>query len=207
MANINLTDSSNIEVVQNGGDISLDFTAGGQVATNTTNIGTLANLTTNDKTDLVSAINDVNKASNFIVASYSSNQTLTNNNATLVNIDTNVNSNGSLLTLDTNNHNIKVGAGVNHVEVSAQVYVGTVGTAGAKNAYIYITRSGISTQVARALLYLTNNYNTISITPTIISVQQNDLISLQFLSMGGTTTQINGDSTGVTNRIVVKVID
>lgn len=59
MANINLTDSSNIKVVQNGSDISLDFTAGGQVATNTTNIGTLANLTTTDKTDLVSAINEV----------------------------------------------------------------------------------------------------------------------------------------------------
>jgi hypothetical protein len=60
MANINLNDSSNIKVVQSGSDIRLDFTSGGQVATNTSAIGTLANLNTTDKSNLVNAINEVN---------------------------------------------------------------------------------------------------------------------------------------------------
>lgn len=60
MANINLRDSSNIKVVQSGSDIRLDFTSGGQVATNTSAIGTLANLNTTNKSNLVNAINEVN---------------------------------------------------------------------------------------------------------------------------------------------------
>lgn len=54
MANINLTDSSNIEVVQSGGDISLDFTTTGD-------IGDLSTLTTTDNSSLVGAINEVNQ--------------------------------------------------------------------------------------------------------------------------------------------------
>lgn len=53
MANINLTDSSNIKVVQNGSNISLDFTTNGD-------IGNLSNLTTSDKSSLVNAINEIN---------------------------------------------------------------------------------------------------------------------------------------------------
>lgn len=53
MANINLTDSSNIKVVQSGGDISLDFKTSGE-------IGDLSLLTTSNKSSLVSAINEVN---------------------------------------------------------------------------------------------------------------------------------------------------
>lgn len=52
MANINLTDSSNIEVVQNGGNISLDLTTTGV-------IGDLSNLNTTDKDSLVDAINEI----------------------------------------------------------------------------------------------------------------------------------------------------
>ena len=52
MANINLTDSSNIKVVQSGGDISLDFTTTGD-------IGDLTSLDTSDTSSLVSAINEV----------------------------------------------------------------------------------------------------------------------------------------------------
>lgn len=57
MANINLTDSSNIQVNQSGDNIELDFTSGGQVAQNTTNIGDLNNLNTANTDDLVSAVN------------------------------------------------------------------------------------------------------------------------------------------------------
>lgn len=60
MANINLTDSSNIEVVQNGGDISLDFTTTGD-------IGDLSTLTTTDNSSLVGAINEVNGLLNGLV--------------------------------------------------------------------------------------------------------------------------------------------
>lgn len=60
MANLDLRNSSNIKVVQNDNIISLDFVSGGQVDENTTAIGNLANLNTTNKTDLVSAINEVN---------------------------------------------------------------------------------------------------------------------------------------------------
>lgn len=53
MANLNLVNSSNIQVVQNDADISLDLTTTGS-------IGDLTQLTTTDKDSLVDAINEVN---------------------------------------------------------------------------------------------------------------------------------------------------
>ncbi len=58
MANINLTDSSNIEVVQNGSTISLDLTTTGV-------IGDLTSLTTSDTSSLVSAINELHNSMYF----------------------------------------------------------------------------------------------------------------------------------------------
>lgn len=59
---VNLIDSTNIEVIQSGNDISLDFASGGQVEENTTHIGNLSNLNTTDKSSLVGAINEINKS-------------------------------------------------------------------------------------------------------------------------------------------------
>ena len=52
MANLSLQDSSNIKVVQNGLNVSLDFTTTGD-------IGDLTSLDTSDTSSLVSAINEV----------------------------------------------------------------------------------------------------------------------------------------------------
>lgn len=66
MANLNLQDSTNIKVVQNGSDISLDFKTGGQVDTNTTDIGDLTQLTTTDNSSLVNAINEIDADTQFV---------------------------------------------------------------------------------------------------------------------------------------------
>lgn len=80
MANINLTDSSNIEVVQSGGDISLDFTTTGD-------IGDLSTLTTTDNSSLVGAINEVDGLLNGLVY----NETVTLASGLSVNANTNTN--------------------------------------------------------------------------------------------------------------------
>jgi hypothetical protein len=59
---VNLVNSNNIEVNQNGDNISLDFASGGQVEENTSNIGDLSNLNTTEKSNLVSAINEVQES-------------------------------------------------------------------------------------------------------------------------------------------------
>lgn len=209
MANLNLQDSSNIKVVQNGSDISLDFTSGGLVTQNTTNIGTLANLTTTDKTDLVSAINEVNKASNFMVVSNSAVQTLSTANSQFTyNLDTLCSSNGSLLSFSSANHQITIGAGVNHIEVSAKLLIATAGTAGLKNIYVYkYNANDGETLLNRGQYYTSQSYTTMTTGTTIVPVSPGDVIYMKAMSANGTTTGLSGDSTGTLNNLVVRVID
>lgn len=136
----------------------------------------------------------------FIVATMTSNQTLSAANTTYtVNLNSQKAKSGSKLSFSTSSHAITIGAGVTAVEVDAQIYISTNGTNGAKNVYIYKD----STNMARGVRNLTASYNTINV-HAIIPVEEGDTITMRALSGNGTTTVIAGDS--VATLLTVKVL-
>lgn len=176
-------------------------TADGKANTNATNIGDLTDLDTSVKTDLVSAINDSYKGRNYIVAGMSSDQTIsTANSLTKLNLNSVTSSNGSLLTLDTTNHEIIVGAGVNHIEVSAQYYIFAYTTNGLRNIFVYKNEEDIS----RDVMNITNAYQTISTSTVGLSVSEGDKISLRAITGAGSVS-ISHDA--FATRLYVRVID
>lgn len=154
----------------------------------------------NDMSDALAYILD-KITPNYLQASMTSDQTLStvNTNITL-NLNSVTRSAGNKLSLNTTNHRVIIGAGVNYVRVSGQMYVYTVGTNGGKNIYIYKNDSIID----RGLANMTNNYNTVMVPPTIIPVAQNDYITLRAQSQNGTTTVISRES--YTTFLLVEVI-
>ena len=183
MAIIKLTDSSNIEVVQNGEWISLDFASGGQVETNTTNIGTLANLTTTDKTDLVNAINEVN-TKNLITVGLSANQSMTGTGTVQVAVDTVYSQLGNAFTFDPTTHKITIGDGVSYVKVSGTGIFSAFTTNGLRR--LFIRKNGVN--VARQFFYYTQNYNAgLTIPPRLIAVQSGDYIDFSSQNAGNST--------------------
>lgn len=183
MANLNLQDSSNIKVVQSGSDISLDFASGGQVETNTTAIGTLSNLNTTDKTDLVSAINEVN-TKNIITVGLSSPQSITGTTNTVINFDTIYNQVGNDLTFDSSTHSITIGDGISYIKLSASIIFSSFATNGLRRLNARIN----STNVARAMQYYTQNYEgCLVIPPRLLPVQSGDVITFSSNNAGNST--------------------
>lgn len=179
---------------------NMQISIANSISANTDNIGDLTNLTTTDKTDLVSAINNVNNSSNYIVAGMTSDQSLSNNVVTTLNLSTTINSKGTLLTLDTSSHGVVVGAGVHNIEVSGQYYQNALNGSGARNIYIYKN----DTQISRALIVMAAAYQTVGVQPMIIPVQESDVIYLKANSQGGTATV---SYSNVATFLSVKVID
>ena len=142
---------------------------------------------------------EIDKSKNYIVATISTAKTLSTANTDFsLNLDTIVSSNGNLLTLD--DGAVVIGQGISAVEVSGGLYIGTVGTAGAKRGII--KKNGVNE--TRTIKILSDNYQTMEISPITIPVQQGDIISLVANSNNGTTTTIGADST--ITKLVVKVI-
>lgn len=137
---------------------------------------------------------------NFMQVAMTSDQTLTNQSTTVLNFNSTTRSAGNKLTLNTTNHRIIIGAGVKYVRVSGQIYIYTVGSNGAKNAYIYQNEAIKSRGVAN----LTSSYNTIVVPPIILDVVQNDYFTLRAQSQAGTTTAISRES--YTTFLLVEVI-
>lgn len=128
---------------------------------------------------------------NFLQASMTSDQTLSTAGTNIeLNLNSVTRSAGNKLTLNTTSHRVIVGAGVNYVRVSGQIYVATVGSNGTKNAYIYQNDAIRS----RGLANLTTNYNTIVVPPCILPVVENDYFILRAQSQNGTTTVISRES-------------
>lgn len=154
----------------------------------------------NDMSDALAYILD-KITPNFLQASMTSDQTLStaNTNITL-NLNSVTRSAGNKLSLNTTNHRVIVGAGVNYVRVSGQIYVATVGSNGTKNAYIYQNDAIRS----RGLANLTTNYNTIVVPPCILPVAENDYFTLRAQSQNGTTTVVSRES--YTTFLLVEVI-
>lgn len=142
-------------------------------------------------TKILSTIN-----TNYIRAKMSANQTLGSGNTVTLNLNTVIDSNGSKLTLNTSTHEVVIGADVNFVEVTGQIYVMTNGSSGAKNVYIYKN----STEIGTALINMTNNYNVINTIPFIIPVQQGDKITLR--AKGASNTVISSGETQLSVRVL-----
>lgn len=188
---VNLVNSSNIEVTQAGDDISLDFSTTGA-------IGDLTTLTTTDKSSLVGAINEVNEK-NVIVCGLTTNQSMTGTSEVKVDVDVERIKTGTKLTFDSSNNRVKIGAGVNHVMVSAQVICSNFATNGLRRLVARKNGSGF----ARSMVYYSQAYETINVTPRLINVTQNDYIDFSMWSAGNTTISSNDLDT----YFVVEVID
>lgn len=138
---------------------------------------------------------------NFIYANMTSDQTLTSaNTITLLNLNNVSYSAGTKLTLNTTTHRVVIGADVNYVRVSGGIYITTMGTAGAKNVYLYKNDSIIS----RTLMNMTNSYNCLTAASVVVPVTQGDYITLRALSQQGTTTVVSKES--YTTKLVVEVV-
>ena len=140
----------------------------------------------------------------MVAANTSAEQTLSTQGSVITcNLSSAVISNGSYLTFNSTNKGIVIGSGVSHVEISGQIYITSKGTNGLKNVYIYQNNNS----VARSLIYINYDYQTISIPPHIIAVSSGDVITLRASSNNGTTTKLAYSTTGDTTRLVVRVID
>lgn len=138
---------------------------------------------------------------NFLQASMTSDQTLSTANTDItLNLNSVTRSAGSKLTLNTTTHRIIIGAGVNYVRVSGQMYIATLGTASGKNVYLYQNES----IRCRGIANLTTSYNTIVLPPCILPVAENDYFTLRALSQSGTTTVVSRES--YTTFLLVEVI-
>lgn len=169
--------------------------------TNADNIGDLTDLDTRVKTDIVSAINDSYRGRNYIVAGMTNDQTIGSANVlTKLNLNTITSSNGDLLTLDSNNHDIIIGAGVQHIEVSAQYYIFGYNQNGLRNIFVYKNEEDIS----RDVMNITNSYQTISTSTVALAVSEGDKISLRAITGVGSVS-ISHDA--FTTRLYVRVID
>lgn len=136
----------------------------------------------------------------FIQARMSTAQSISTTTA-VCNFNTVVRSNGSALTLNTSTHEVVVGSGVNFVEISGSIWITGYGTAGLKNAYIYLNDTEISTTLIQANV----NYLTIVLAPRIVAVSQGDKITIRAQSGGGSMT-LSSDGIGSTDSLLVKVV-
>lgn len=159
--------------------------------------GDLTNLTTTTKTDLVSAINEVNQK-HIMTAYFTNNYTLAANSTYYkLPINSSV-STGTKLTLDATNHNIVVGSGVSKVKVSAKVCYNTVASSGDKWLTVYRNSDSISANPrnlsGRDLIYATT---------FLVNVQPNDII---YFSVFGSKNDVIRADVAYSN-ITVEVVE
>ena len=88
--------------------------------------------------------------------------------------------------MDASKHGVVVGPGVNNVEVFAEAYFFTQTTQAGKNIYVINTgANGDRATMARGLLNITTNYNTVC-TFEIFSVSEGDVITIEAAANSGT---------------------
>lgn len=138
--------------------------------------GNKEDLETTDKTNLVNAINElVNKKSgNFIIATISNQHTQTVDGYQKVNMDTIHLQKGDSFTLD--NGDVVIGSGVNYIRLIGKVYF----YEGTTNVSKYIQIKSNDSVVSRDNYLASTQYLTFTAAETIVQVQENDRISLDF---------------------------
>lgn len=90
------------------------------IADNDTNIGTLSNLNTTDKSNLVGAINEALKK-DIMSLSMTTDHSVTVTNETVLNFNQST-SVGNKLTFNSSNHSIKIGANVSKIKVNFNAF-------------------------------------------------------------------------------------
>lgn len=161
------------------------------------------------KSDVPTKTSDLTNDSNFMVSDFitvcnNATQTIKGNNtAVKYNLNTVLASSGNKLTFNSTNHEVVVGSGVSYVEASCLAYVFTRGAS--SNNIIYIYKNG--SQVARYNHNITGDYESMTLPPIIIPVQEGDKISMYIRSSAGTNTNVvwSGSNDGQ-DYLTVKVI-
>ena len=148
-------------------------TADGKATTNASSIGDITDLETTVKTDLVSAINEVNEK-NIITAGLSSDYTTPTAN-TILQITgwTSLDTIGNKLSLS--NNKIVIGSGISKVKVSYAVEARSAGS-GSINIYLRHNDTLISQEVET--FTAANQNGELMYIPRLIDVQENDTIDL-----------------------------
>jgi len=96
-------------------------------------------------------------------------------------LDTNINSIGNRLTFDSTNYGIKIGANVSKIKISGQTSIQYSASNGQYSTKIYVNSTGVSNAYGSA--YKSGQAPTVlNISPMIINVQENDVISLWLVS-------------------------
>ena len=143
-------------------------------------IGTLSELETSDKSNLVNAVNEVN-GKNMITATASDTNVTTTSDSKYTNIVFNsvLSSVGNKLTLNTTTGEITVGSGINYVKVSCGCYI-NMGSTGTYH-YLTIRKNGshIGPNSQTKGQYSPSTYGITNLSNILIPVTQGDTISAQ----------------------------
>lgn len=188
-----LINSTDIEIEEVSGTENLKFNLADGNAVEQM-IGDLSNLSTTNKSNVVNAINEVNsevqnKSLEYIVATISSAQTISA--TTQVNFDRIARSQGNF-TLS--GGKIIIGAGINHVRVSACIFVDN--WPGESN-YLWGLLQLNQSNVATSLNSGTSTFLSAPIPTTIFSVTEGDQIRVVADSPGGGTLRNYAETTWV----------
>ena len=201
---VNLINSSDITVSQTNNDIELNVNDSVVEAFT----GILSNLTTTDKSNLVSAINEINTVNgkNMIMMQLTGAQSFSNAYTKLnLSAGTTI---GTKLSVSSNQ--VLIGAGVNHIKVS-----GTFGYnyASAGMRYLRITKNYNANNLDGTTIALqqkyennTNHVGTIAITDIVIPVNEGDLIGMYVYGLSGDSARQTNGGTMQTN-MTVEVVD
>ena len=201
---VNLINSSDITVSQTNNDIELKVNDSVVEAFT----GDLTNLTTTDKSNLVSAINEINTVNgkNMIMMQLTDSQSFSNAYTKLnLSAGTTI---GTKLSVSSNQ--VKIGAGVNHIKVSA-TFGYNYTSAGMR--YLRITKnwnaSSIdTTSIAMQQTYenSTNHVGTIAITDVVVPVSEGDLIAMYVYGLNGDSVRYTNSGMIQTN-MTIEVVD
>ena len=125
------------------------------------------------------------KDKNVVTVFLRTDQVITTNNATKINLNVVKAKIGNRLTFQ--NNSIIIGSGIHYVLVSAQMMIKTHNTDEIRRLAIYKNNE----IYARTLHYLKNNYETIGIANILMPVVEGDSISL-YTENAGTSTTLSG---------------
>ena len=144
---------------------------------------------------------EVIKKDEYISIGKSTTTTKTTTNSEKFNFDTIISSNGEKLTFNSTDNCIVVGTGVSRIELFGFIYVFTI--PGADLIHVYVLKNNVS--YARFSNYMTNSYQTISITHVIMEVQPGDKIYIH-ISNSAQPTVFGGNESWLGNCFTARVL-
>lgn len=184
IADINKVNASDLNEIKN------------VVNTNDDNMGLLSNLTTPNKSNLVSAINDVKQ--NIMSLSMTANQSVTVASETVINFSK-ITSAGNKLTFNSSNYSIKIGKNVSKIKVNFNAF--------AKNGttdwvWFKINKNGTFTNFC-SMVGKIGAWSSASVSPAILDVSENDYIQMTVTyGTANSENYVRFDGTNMTVEVV-----